>query len=391
MADDNDVKPSRSAADKEKSRQQSRPISGKEAAKGVAGQPARAQKTAGKPTQAKGGQQKGASTKARPQKSATGTGAGRNGQNRRSATTSGKGGQRPARPKGAVASTRPPRRSPTALLTWGVVVLVLIVVIVLVVVKLTSSSPTASGPTGFVKSTPSVVSDVTNIPASVYNDVGITSSDVPVSPPTIVKGQPPLTINGQPGLFYFGAEYCPYCAAERWAMIASMSRFGTWTNLGDMVSSPTDVFPSTQTFTFAKAKFSSPYLAAQTVEFYSNQPTAAGGYTLLQPLTKAQRALVTTYDSTKYFPGTQSGSFPFIDIGNKALVAGASFSPSILQGLSRTQIASALNDPKDPVTQAIIATSNYLSAATCNTNGMKPASVCNSKGVTTAAKKLGFS
>lgn len=63
MADDSTAKPPRTAADKEKSRQASRPITGKEAAKGVAGQPGRSQKSAGqKPAQkggAKGGPAKG--------------------------------------------------------------------------------------------------------------------------------------------------------------------------------------------------------------------------------------------------------------------------------------------------------------------------------------------
>ena len=28
-----------------------------------------------------------------------------------------------------------------------------------------------------------------------------------------------------------GAEYCPYCAAQRWAMIVALSRFGTFSGL----------------------------------------------------------------------------------------------------------------------------------------------------------------
>jgi len=270
------------------------------------------------------------------------------------------------------------------------VALILIIVIVLVVVKITSSSPSASGSTKFIPTSQQIVSDVTNIPTSVYNKVGVTSSVTQVNPPKIVKGQPPLVIAGLPGIYYFGAEYCPYCAAERWAIVASLSRFGKWSNLGDMTSSTTDVFPGTQTFTFLKATLTSTYVALQTSEVESNQPAPSGGYEPLQKLTADQSKLVTTYDSAKYFPGSPANSFPFVSIGNKALVSGASYSPSILQGLSRSDIASNLNDPTNPATQAIVATSNYLSASTCNIDGEMPASVCTSKGVTEAAKALGF-
>ena len=54
-----------------------------------------------------------------------------------------------------------------------------------------------------------------------------------------------------------------------------------------------------------------------------------------------------------------------MNIGNKAHVSGASYSPGILAGLTRAQIASGLTTTKNPATQAIIATSNYMSAAIC--------------------------
>jgi len=391
MADDRNDKPVRTAADKEKSRQASRPISGKEAAKGVAGQPGKAQKTAGqKPSQPKGNQAKGGSDRGAKGTPAKGGSGGRaapaKGQTAKGRSTGAPRGGRP----GTRPVSGPPRRSPTALLTWGAVALILIIVIVLVVVKISSSPATSSGPTQFIPTSQQIVNDVTNIPASVYDKVGVTSSVTQVSPPTIVKGQPPLVIGGLPGVYYFGAEYCPYCAAERWALVASLSRFGKWDKLGDMTSSTTDVFPGTQTFTFVKARLTSPYVGLQTSEVYSNQPAASGGYQPLQKLTAAQGKLVNTYDSTKYFPQSQGGSFPFISFGNKALISGASYSPSILQGLSRSDIASNLNDPTNPATQAIVATSNYMSASTCNIDGEMPASVCTSKGVTEAAKALGF-
>ncbi|MGP8058575.1 MAG: DUF929 family protein [Acidimicrobiales bacterium] len=394
MADDSTAKPPRTAADKEKSRQASRPITGKEAAKGVAGQPGRSQKSAGqKPAQkggAKGGPAKGGQGGARSSAGTSRQGPAPKGPAAKGSAAKGGGGQRSPRSGGRPVPARPPRRSPTALLTWGAVALVLIIVVVLVVVKITGSSTPASVSSAFIPTSTQIVDDVTSVPTSVYDKVGISSSVTQVIPPTLTKGQKPLVVNGLPGIFYFGAEYCPYCAAERWAIVTSLARFGKWENLGDMESSTSDVFPGTQTFTFVKAKFTSPYVGLQTAEVYSNQPSASGGYEPLQRVTSAQNALVTTYDSSKYFPGSQGNSFPFVSIGNKALVSGASYSPSILQGLSRSEIASNLDDPTNPATQAILATSNYLSASTCHIDGQMPASVCTSKGVSEAAKALGF-
>ncbi len=188
-------------------------------------------------------------------------------------------------------------------------------------------------------------------------------------------------------------SFCPYCAAERWAIVTSMSRFGTFTGLGTMQSSSTDVYANTQTFTFATADFSSKYITFSPKEIYSNVENAEGtGYEPLQTLTQAEHANVTKYSASQYTGGskTSSGSIPFMNIGNQAIVSGASYSPAILEGLTRTQIASDLSDPSAPTTQAIIATSNYLSASTCAIDSQQPATVCGSKGVRDAEKALGL-
>jgi hypothetical protein len=298
-----------------------------------------------------------------------------------------KGGQAPGR-KGSSGRPAGTRRSPTALLTWGTVAVVLVIVIVLVVVKVTGSNNSGNVSSAFVPVSDTVAHNATNIPASVYDQVGI-NSPVPITPPLITKNQPLLMFDGKPGVFYYGAEYCPYCAAERWPILASLSRFGKFTNLGEMESTSTDVFPNTPTFTFLKAGFTSPYVGLKTEEYESNVKDPAGGFTILQRPTPQEQRLIETYDSTKYFPANTSGpTFPLVDFGNQALINGASFSPSILQGLSRDQIAADLDDPTNPVTQAIVATSNYMSASTCHITHQQPASVCTSKGVTEAARAL---
>ena len=45
--------------------------------------------------------------------------------------------------------------------------------------------------------------------------------------PKKVKVETALTEAGLPEMLYMGAEYCPFCAAERWAMVMALSKFGT--------------------------------------------------------------------------------------------------------------------------------------------------------------------
>jgi hypothetical protein len=239
-----------------------------------------------------------------------------------------------------------------------------------------------------------VVHDVTTIPLSTWNKVGVSSSQV--SKPTPVSGQPPMSINGKsPAMLYYGAEYCPYCAAERWAMAAALARFGTWSNLQITASSHTDVDADTHTFSFHGASLDSPYIHFVGVEQYTNIPNSTG-YTNLQNPTKEEAQILTKYSSSKYLPTGQSSSngsisFPFVDINNGLLFSGASYDPQVLAGLSWTDISGGLSDPTNPVTQVILTTGNYMSAGICQATHGQPGSVCTSSGVQAAAKALGIS
>ncbi len=306
------------------------------------------------------------------------------------------GGNRP-KPGRSPAQAPAPRRISAAMLTWGAVGLVVVIVAVLVIVKVVSGSSTANASYTPVTPAPaSVVHDVTAIPASVFDKVGVTSQQVPVNPPSVLSNQPPLTLNGKsPSMLYVGAEYCPYCAAERWAMTAALSRFGTWSNLKVTASSHTDVDAATHTFSYYGSNYSSPYLHFVPVEMDTNIPcsscTSSNGYQPLQSLTKEEATIATKYSGPQYNPNaTSSGgiSFPFVSINNKVLFSGASFDPGILAGQSWSQIAAGLSNPSNPATQAIVTTSNYMSAAICASTNGQPGSVCTSSGVQAAAKAL---
>lgn len=287
---------------------------------------------------------------------------------------------------------------PAGLFTWIAVGLVVVVVAALVIIKIASGGPSSGGASAFSPVNPAVFSELTTVPASVFNDVGVTSPIAQVEPPQAVSGQPPLTAtaNGAtlPEVLYVGAEYCPYCAAQRWATIIALSRFGTWSGLGNMSSYSGDVYPNTPTFTFVKAKFKSKYLVFKSVEEYTNYLNSAKTYyATLQKLTPEEAKLIKKYDSSKYIKdltASEDSSIPFIDFANKFLVAGASYSPSTLSGSSRNTIAAGLSNASDPITEAIIASANYQTAALCSLTGQRPGSVCTSAGVKAAAKAMGL-
>lgn len=286
-------------------------------------------------------------------------------------------------------STLAGRRPATSLLTWGTVALVLVIVIVLVVIKLTGTStvPTSSAPAPPTPAPPTIVHAVTSIPASVYDAVGITSPDAAVAPPVLLHGQPALSREGKPEVLFVGDEFCPYCAAERWALVAALSRFGTFSVLDQTQSGSNEAFPGTPTFTFAGARYSSKYVAVDLVEHYGDQKNGAGtAYAVLQRLTNTERSLMSTYD--RVTPAVPGGVVPFVDVANEAVVAGGSFSPSIFEQLSVTDIANGLTDPKDPATQAIVTAANYLAAVICQADGQLPTNVCVGSGVSAAARGL---
>jgi len=104
--------------------------------------------------------------------------------------------------------------------------------------------------------TAAVISQITGLPASEFNAVGQGTANNLIKP---VKGTALTGATGKPEVLYIGAEYCPYCAAERWALIVALGRFGTFSGLQTTTSSSTDIYPNTPTFTFRGATYTSDF------------------------------------------------------------------------------------------------------------------------------------
>jgi len=295
----------------------------------------------------------------------------------------------PASPQGGPRRSRErPARQATQrarILAAASSIVVVAIVLTFVLIKVNAKTTPPSDPSvsnGHAGAAPTaIVSEVTSVPASTLNAIG--SGAFTGRLQAIAGNSAPLTANGKPELLYIGAEYCPFCGAERWAMIVAMSRFGTFSGLATVKSAVSngtgnqEPFPGTPTWTFAHASYSSPYLAFSEVELNTSIPDpSTGGFTALQTATSAEQALLRKYDAPPYVDSAESGSIPFLDFGNTYLSIGASYNVQVLSGLSWNTIAADLSNPNSSVAKAVDGTANYITAAICAMTGNNPASAC---------------
>jgi Domain of unknown function (DUF929) len=218
-----------------------------------------------------------------------------------------------------------------------------------------------------------LVAQVTGVPAAV-SGVTVDGLSQVTARVTGVTGSP-LVAGGKPEVFYVGTEYCPFCAAQGWALIVALGRFGTFSGLRTIRSGNYQPYPYLAAWTFYGSAYASRYLTFVAVETKSNvlttpkaDPQHGSSYTALQKLTAAQQAVFSRYD--------QARSVPFLDFGNRSVIVGASFDPLVLQRLTWSQIAAQLRQPVSLTGWAVLGTANYLTAALCQLTGDQPASVC---------------
>ncbi len=237
-----------------------------------------------------------------------------------------------------------------------------------------NKSTTGSSIVGRKPASSSIVNKVTSVSMATLDTVGLgTATNLPTK-----VSAPSLTNNSKPEFFYEGAEYCPFCATERWAMVIALSHFGSFSNLSQTTSSSTDVYPNTPTFSFYQSTYKSNYISFVPIEIYSNIPTGNGGYTSLDIPNSAQINLVNKYDASPYVPASSTGSIPFMDFGGKYIVSGATYSPTVLQGKTADQIASSLSTPTDPIARGADGAANGMIATLCKLTNNLPVTTCDS-------------
>ncbi len=287
-----------------------------------------------------------------------------------------------------------PRQVPRRYLALGLIGVAIILLGALVIVRDNFAPTSTSTVESFNPAPSSLITSLASVPASVYDSVGIDSPANPVTAPQRAgNGTSPLweasDDNGppKPVVFFYGAEFAPYAAAERWPLILALSRFGTFSQLGLMQSSQTTAFADLSTFTFWQSSYTSKYLIFEPVERYGSLDPTGARYLGLQQLDARQAAAVAS-------AGTGATTFALLDVANRWVLSGAGYSPTVLAGMTQGQIAGILTtpatpaNPAAPLTQAVVASANEITATICSVDGGRPGAVCEGKGVLAADAAL---
>jgi len=166
-----------------------------------------------------------------------------------------------------------------------------------------------------------------------------------------------LRNGGKPEFVFFGALYCPHCAAERWAIVKSLSQFGRFAHMTRTTNGQ-----GVPTFDLTQATYQSKY-----VSFVARDMEDQNG-NALQALSADQKLLFSQYDP--------SGGIPLVAVGGYAM-SGSPILPEEISGRPFTSVQSALkHNVGDTFVQDINAEANVLTALICHSDGMQPQAAC---------------
>jgi hypothetical protein len=208
---------------------------------------------------------------------------------------------------------------------------------------------------------------ITHVDPAIYEAVG--EGDLPNPFKVMDVNQPKFGgVDPRPQLLYMGAEFCSTCAAQRWSLVAALSRFGEFGTLNPTKSASGESYSELPSFTFYRSQYDSPYVSFVALE------TADRNRKNLQRPNEDQRSLMAKYTST-------NTPAPFISFGNRFYTVGSGYEMRMISDKGWADITGSLNDPTNALTRAIIGNANYLTAGICKLTGNQPDSVCGSAAV----------
>ena len=167
-------------------------------------------------------------------------------------------------------------------------------------------------------------------------------------------------------VFFMGAEYCPYCAAERWAIVRALQKYGRWSGLKQAISAARDEpFLNLPTYDLTEAAYTSPHIefVAREIEDREFKP--------LQKLLENEEKLLKQYNSEK--------QIPFLLIGGRFMQIEAGFTPKIFIGHTFRQTETELKKAESEIRKTIDAEANIIRALLCVVG--LPAELCKETGV----------
>lgn len=248
------------------------------------------------------------------------------------------------------APAKNPRHSRWAWAGLAMVALVIVAVVVLFLARGGGSDTGAAATSGAVPAGSSGLSEADSV---ALGQVRLQSTEA-------------LTDAGKPLVFFMGAEWCPFCASERWGLVKATSRFGKWSGLRELLSrNGQDYFPSLPTYDLAGATYTSRYFNLRHIE------VATVDGSPLQKLGDLEGRLVDEYDKLGGVPflfASGTGGRYTVDLG---------YSPSLLEGRTFAELRKdvATGAPTEGV-EAIDGQADAITALICRLDGRQPASVC---------------
>jgi hypothetical protein len=158
--------------------------------------------------------------------------------------------------------------------------------------------------------------------------------------------------SGKLYVFFMGAEYSPYCAAERWAIVRALQKFGQWDGLKQTMSAARDeAFLNLPTYDFTNATYNS-----LNIDFASRE-TKDREFKPLQKLLKTEEKLVRKFNPDK--------EIPFLLIGGRFMQIGSGFTPKIFIGHTFRQTETELKKVESEIRKTIDDEANIISALLC--------------------------
>lgn len=158
--------------------------------------------------------------------------------------------------------------------------------------------------------------------------------------------------SGKLYVFFMGAEYCPYSAAERWSIVRALQKFGQWDGLKQTMSAARDEpFLNLPTYDFTGATYNSPNIEFTSREIKDRE------FKPLQKLLKTEEKLVRKYNTGK--------EIPFLLIGGRFLQIGAGFTPKIFIGHTFRQTETELRKIESEIRKTIDDEANIIAALMC--------------------------
>jgi hypothetical protein len=241
---------------------------------------------------------------------------------------------------------------------------VVLIVAAMVVIFLVSGTDDAD----VAGASPGKVDEITTVPPATLEAVGIAAQ--PRNVTALPAGTPTVEEGGKPVVLYYGAEFCPFCAVQRWPVTIALSRFGTFEGLEASASAPPpEILPNTPTLTFSGSTFASDYITLSTVE------TATRTFDPLETPTDFQRRLFDTYN-VQAVTGSDQQGIPFMMVGNLYAWAGSQYDHGVLAGKSFDEIVDGIRDPTTELSREVGSAANYLTAMICELTGGQPGDVC---------------